>query len=255
MASSATGTTSTEDDQDAGWEFILEHGERDRSQLKQLRWIHRHINKDGCPIRGWSEKLVQRALDSLANDNCLALARRALHPQERSGSPGLRKDQTKWKCTLSDLLNADNNGIVKLLVRDKLLIDMTSVTCPRCGKGTFSKLTKCQGDRWKHKCSSRNCRVWLNPHHLHPVFADGWGNSAKSLQTQSTLLLLLLHRIPQSKIHMLIDINHKAAQGCPGHPGLHGQHLAFIPGLTHVTCPTARPGPFPTLRYAASLLL
>ena len=72
VASSAMGTTSTEDDQDAGWDFILEHGERDRSQLKQLRWLHRHINKDGCPIRGWSEKLVQRALDSLANDNCLA---------------------------------------------------------------------------------------------------------------------------------------------------------------------------------------
>ena len=66
------GTTSTEDDQDAGWDFILEHGERDRSQLKQLRWIHRQINKDACPIRGWSEKLVQRALDSLANDNCPA---------------------------------------------------------------------------------------------------------------------------------------------------------------------------------------
>ena len=66
------GTTSTEDDQDAGWDFILEYGERDRSQLKQLRWIHKHINKDGSPIRGWSEKLVQKALDSLANDNCLA---------------------------------------------------------------------------------------------------------------------------------------------------------------------------------------
>ena len=126
------------------------------------------------------------------------------------GPRGLRTDQTKWKCTLSDLLKADNEGIVKLLVRDKLLIDMTGVTCPRCGKGTLSKLTKCQGDRWKHKCSSRNCRVWLNPHHLHPLFVDGWGNSAKALQTQSTLLLLLLHRIPQSKIHMLMDIN----QGC-----------------------------------------
>ena len=72
VASSAMGTTSTEDDQDAGWDFILEYGERDRSQLKQLRWIHKHINKDGSPIRGWSEKLVQKALDSLANDNCLA---------------------------------------------------------------------------------------------------------------------------------------------------------------------------------------
>eukprot|EP00439_Symbiodinium_sp_Y106_P081659 s590_g20.t1 len=72
------------------------------------------------------------------------------------GPRGLRKDQTKWKCTLSDLLKADNKDIVKLLVRDKLLIDMTGITCPRCGKGALSKLTKCQGDRWKHKCSSRN---------------------------------------------------------------------------------------------------
>ncbi|CAE7370889.1 unnamed protein product [Symbiodinium microadriaticum] len=82
MASSAMGTTSTEDNKDAGWDFILEHGERDRSQLKQLRWIHRHINKDGCPIRGWSEKLMQRASDSLANDNCLAklITRYDLHP-------------------------------------------------------------------------------------------------------------------------------------------------------------------------------
>ncbi|CAE7491827.1 unnamed protein product [Symbiodinium sp. CCMP2592] len=72
VASSAMGATSTEDDQDAGWDFILEHGERDRSQLKQLRWIHKNINRDGSPIRGWSEKLVQKALDPLTNDNCLA---------------------------------------------------------------------------------------------------------------------------------------------------------------------------------------
>ena len=87
ISSSAMGTTSTEDDQDAGWDFILEYGEHDRSQLKQLRGIHKHINKDGCPIRGWSEKLVQRALDCLANDNCLAklitrydLAVQDIHP-------------------------------------------------------------------------------------------------------------------------------------------------------------------------------
>ena len=71
-SSSAMGATMTEDDQDAGWDFIIENGERDRGQLRQLRWIHKHINKDGCPIRGWSEKLVQRALDSLAKDGCLA---------------------------------------------------------------------------------------------------------------------------------------------------------------------------------------
>ena len=37
-----------------------------------MRWIHRHIQKEGSPIHGWNEKLVQRALDCLANDGCLA---------------------------------------------------------------------------------------------------------------------------------------------------------------------------------------
>ncbi|CAK9063141.1 unnamed protein product [Durusdinium trenchii] len=61
-----------EDEQDAGWDFIISNGERDKENLKQMRWIHRHIQKEGSPIHGWNEKLVQRALDCLANDGCLA---------------------------------------------------------------------------------------------------------------------------------------------------------------------------------------
>eukprot|EP00435_Cladocopium_sp_Y103_P037440 s1793_g9.t3 len=61
-----------EEDQDAGWDFIIQHGERDKGNLKQLRWIHRNVNRDGSPIHGWNEKLVQRVLDSLANDGTMA---------------------------------------------------------------------------------------------------------------------------------------------------------------------------------------
>lgn len=60
-----------------GWQFIQEHGEMDKSDLKQLKWIHHHINLEGCPIHGWQERLVQRALDSLANDStCAKLCQR-----------------------------------------------------------------------------------------------------------------------------------------------------------------------------------
>ena len=52
-----------------GWQFIQEHGEMDKSDLKQLKWIHHHINLEGCPIHGWQECLVQKALDSLAKDS------------------------------------------------------------------------------------------------------------------------------------------------------------------------------------------
>ena len=59
--------------EDEGWEFIKQHGELDKSDLKkQLKWIHHHINLEGCPIRGWQERLVQKALDSLANDTTTA---------------------------------------------------------------------------------------------------------------------------------------------------------------------------------------
>ena len=59
-------------EQDAGWDFILKNGEMDKSGLKQLRWIHTHISAEGSPIKGWPEKLVQRALDQLTNEGCLA---------------------------------------------------------------------------------------------------------------------------------------------------------------------------------------
>ena len=58
--------------EDEGWAFLQEHGEFDKSGLKQLRWIHHHINAEGCPIKGWSERLVQKALDTLANDTTTA---------------------------------------------------------------------------------------------------------------------------------------------------------------------------------------
>ena len=68
--------TLSEEQQEDGWRFIQKEGELDKSELKQLRCIHRHISRDisreGSPIHGWSEKLVQRALDSLQNDGCLS---------------------------------------------------------------------------------------------------------------------------------------------------------------------------------------
>jgi len=39
--------------------YSIESGERDKGNLKQLRWIHRNINREGSPIQGWNEKLVR----------------------------------------------------------------------------------------------------------------------------------------------------------------------------------------------------
>ena len=65
-------TSSATPPEDDGWDFIKQHGELDKSDLKQSKWIHHHINLEGCPIHGWQERLVQKALDSLANDSTVA---------------------------------------------------------------------------------------------------------------------------------------------------------------------------------------
>ena len=126
---------------------------------------------------------------------------------------GVRKDQVKWKRTLHDLLKASNSGIIRLLVADKILPNWTGKICPYCSKGTLSKLqvyarTGCL----KHRCSRWKCQAWMNPHHLHPIFTEGTGSEAQPLQSQAALLLLKLHHVPQSTIHLLLGINHKAVE-------------------------------------------
>ena len=68
---STSKISSGQGEQDAGWELMLNHGELDKSGLKQLRWIFTQSNTESSPIRGWSEKLVQGALDQLANEGAL----------------------------------------------------------------------------------------------------------------------------------------------------------------------------------------
>ncbi|CAE7556086.1 unnamed protein product [Symbiodinium microadriaticum] len=57
----------SEEELEKGFEFIREHGERDRGNLKQLVWIQKSI-AGNTPIKGWRDGLVQKALDSLATD-------------------------------------------------------------------------------------------------------------------------------------------------------------------------------------------
>ena len=42
----------TEEEEDAGWDFITNKGELDKEKLKQMRWIHRWKKKDASPIKG-----------------------------------------------------------------------------------------------------------------------------------------------------------------------------------------------------------
>ena len=126
---------------------------------------------------------------------------------------GQRKDQIKWKRTLPELIKASDSHIIRILIADKLLPKWEGKTCPFCCQGTLSKL-KVEGrsGQLKHRCGRKACQLWMNPHHLHPLFTEGQGLQSQPLQSQAALLLLKLHRVPQSIIHMLLNVNHKAIE-------------------------------------------
>ena len=53
-----------------------------------------------------------------------------------------RGDRAKWSRIVEELLQASDQQIVKILIKDKLLKDWTSKPCPHCFEGTCGPLKK-----------------------------------------------------------------------------------------------------------------
>ena len=126
-------------------------------------------------------------------------------------SPLLRHDRCKWKRSLTEILTASPASLVAMLREDGLLHSWEGSTCPHCQEGTLGKL---MAGGLKHRCSSRKCHKFVNPHQdqNHPLFVNHWGSSSTPLATQAALLLLLLNRIPHAAVHRLLHINHKTIE-------------------------------------------
>ena len=124
-----------------------------------------------------------------------------------------RMDRVAWKRKIGDFLMASDNALVKLLQADHLLPDWSGSKCPRCQRGKLSRLQAKAGEGMpKHRCNYYGCNAWINPHHLHPIFAEACGSGHTSLQTQSALLFLLLNRVPNASIHRILHTNHKVIE-------------------------------------------
>ncbi|CAE7777099.1 unnamed protein product [Symbiodinium sp. CCMP2592] len=109
-------------------------------------------------------------------------------------------------------VTANDHDIIKMLLADKLLMDLSAKLCPRCSSGALSKLHTGGPHHLKHRCNNYKCTAAITPYHLHPLFSECMGPQKQSLQMQSAMLLLMLHKVPQSTIHLVLDINHKAIE-------------------------------------------
>ena len=62
----------TEEEWDAGFDFIEQHGPRENVRNKGLRWVTIQISKGNSPIYKWPSLLVEKSLRNLAQDGVLA---------------------------------------------------------------------------------------------------------------------------------------------------------------------------------------
>ena len=125
----------------------------------------------------------------------------------------LRKDRRICAQTLQPLLRASDDGIVQLLTKDGMLPNWAGRQCPRCQKGTLSKLQKSPtGGGFKYRCNKKGCQVYISPTHLHPWFTDGRGSGTTPLQVQASILLMKLHGVTTSATCQMLSVNHKVVE-------------------------------------------
>ena len=62
----------SQEEWDFGFDFIEEHGPRDNTKNRMLRWVTIEINKPGSPIYQWHSVLVEKSLRNLIADGVLA---------------------------------------------------------------------------------------------------------------------------------------------------------------------------------------
>ena len=146
-------------------------------------------------VRGRSSQKSQRSVQYTRHDN---------KPQKSRG------DRVKWTRELQELLQASDQQIVKILIKDKLLKDWTSKPCPHCFEGTCGPLKKAGRRGLVHRCGRKKCHQWVYPTTNHPFFTSGRNNLP--LQKQAAVLLMLLAKVSHTSIHKVLGYNHKVME-------------------------------------------
>ena len=122
-----------------------------------------------------------------------------------------RPERIQFKRTLKELLLADDEALVHMLLEDRILQDKRGTLCPVCCKKNLGELrtyaVKDLGPR--HRCSGKKCRAYILPYHGHHIFNTGHGSRYVSLQDQAATLFNAVAGAPHGLTHKQLGVNHK----------------------------------------------
>jgi len=157
-------------------------------------------------------RMVKKSL--LKTKKC-ALWKRTPYVRHGRKSTKSRLEHEHWCRSAKELLQATDNQIVRILLKDGFLTDKTGSDCPTTfchGKLGELRVYKCRSFKGpQHRCSQ--CDSYFLPHHGHPVFTCHWGQSWVSLQEQSATLFCALAHVKKTSTHLIMGRNHKFVEG------------------------------------------
>ena len=154
---------------------------------------------------------------------------KAPYHRVNEGGGFLRRDPTKSRRAIQQLLKATDTPILDMLMKDKFLPNWKGCVCPLCNKGISGPLsTRSQRETKAYRCNKKNCHKFVYPLHLRPIFTLVRGPEGHSLQVQAAALLLRLAGVSLSTIHLRTNINHKAVERM--------NHNLNLVRSGHVTC-------------------
>jgi gas vesicle protein len=150
-----------------------------------------------------SQKKVMKAMKKKSHKS-VQYTRHDNKPQKSRG------DRVKWTRNLEELLQANDQQIVRMLSKDKLTKNWTSKPCPHCFEGTCG-LLKMVGKRGLvYRCDRDKCQKFVYPTMNHPFFTSG--RNHLPLQKQAAVLLMLLAKVSLTSIHKVLGYNHKVME-------------------------------------------
>lgn len=131
-------------------------------------------------------------------------------PYVRAGRTGrVRTDRLTWRRSLQDIITASDYRIIRMLREDGILRDFANAACPRCHKGTLTKLQNFGARGWRYRCRRKGCQHFILPHHDHPIFNAGWGKEASTLQDQAAALMCAVSHASLTTTSTLLQKNDK----------------------------------------------
>ncbi|CAK0822362.1 unnamed protein product [Prorocentrum cordatum] len=209
---------------DAPERHLLRFAAGARAQVKS-----RQYNSYPTPKRG-KQRLLQGGAPAKTNKGRTGVKKTAMKrsamkrlripknipyvPAHQKAPRGESADRVQaWSTTLTALAKMTHKQTIDHL-RDVGILPWwdKGSTCPICGSNRLGPLKFDKTRGWTHRCNSKACMRWVQPHACHPIFSWAWGASSVPLNKQAQVLFCKVAGVKSGQIHLLTGVPKKTVE-------------------------------------------